>query len=95
MSELGLVEYFSMAEALGIIATMLIVLYFSKKQTQALSVDIETKVLNDLDEKMQGLAQMAIERPELIKILSNVQSDWSAEIALLNIFINSGLSIAI
>jgi hypothetical protein len=81
MSELGLVEYFSMAEALGIIATMLIVLYFSKKQTQALSVDIETKVLNDLDEKMQGLAQMAIERPELIKILSNVQSDWSAEIA--------------
>jgi len=29
MSELGLVEYFSMAEALGIIATMLIVLYFS------------------------------------------------------------------
>jgi len=82
MSELGLVEYFSMAEALGIIATMLIVLYFSRKQTQALSVDIETKVLNDLDEKMQGLAQMAIERPELIKILSNVQSDWSAEIAL-------------
>ena len=81
MSEIGLVEYFSMAEALGIIATMLIVLYFSRKQTQALSVDIETKVLNDLDKKMQGLAQMAIERPELIKILSNVQSDWSAEIA--------------
>ena len=81
MSELGLVEYFSMAEALGIIATMLIVLYFSRKQTQALSVDIETKVLNDLDEKMQGLAQMAIEKPELIKVLSNVQSDWSAEIA--------------
>ena len=61
MSELGLVEYFSMAEALGIITTMLIVLYFSRKQTQALSVDIETKVLNDLNEKMQGLAQMAIE----------------------------------
>jgi hypothetical protein len=81
MSELGLVEYFSMAEALGIITTMLIVLYFSRKQTQALSVDIETNVLNDLNEKMQGLAQMAIERPELIKVLSNVQSDWSAEIA--------------
>ena len=61
MSELGLVEYFSMAEALGIIATMLIVLYFSRKQKQALSVDIETKVLNDLNEKMQGLVQMAIE----------------------------------
>jgi hypothetical protein len=80
MSELGLVEYFSMAEALGIIATMFIVLYFSRKQTQALSVDIETKVLNDLNEKMQGLTKTAIERPELIKIVSNVQANWSAEL---------------
>ena len=61
MSELGLVEYFSMAEALGIIATMFIVLYFSRKQTQALSVDIETKVLNDLNEKMHGLIFSTIE----------------------------------
>jgi hypothetical protein len=80
MSELGLVEYFSMAEALGIIATMIIVLYFSRKQTQALSVDIETKVLNDLNEKMQALTKTAIERPELIKIISNVQMNWSAEL---------------
>jgi hypothetical protein len=80
MSELGLVEYFSMAEALGIIATMFIVLYFSRKQTQALSVDIETKVLNDLNEKMQALTKTAIERPELIKIISNVQANWSAEL---------------
>jgi hypothetical protein len=79
MSELGLVEYFSMAEALGIIATMLIVLYFSRKQTQSLSLDIETKILNDLNEKMHGLTRMAIERPELIKIISNVQSDWTAK----------------
>ena len=72
MSELGLVEYFSMAEALGIIATMLIVLYFSRKQTQTLSIDIETKILNDLDEKLHEITQMGIERPELIKVVSNV-----------------------
>ena len=47
---------------------------------QSLSVDIETKVLNDLDEKMHGLIQTAIERPELIKLISNVESDWSAEV---------------
>ena len=63
MSELGLVEYFSMAEALGIIATMLIILYFSRKQTQTLSIDIETKILNDLDEKLHEITQMGIERP--------------------------------
>jgi hypothetical protein len=44
-----------MAEALGIIATLFVVLYFSRKQMQSLSVDIETKVLSDLDEKMHVL----------------------------------------
>jgi len=46
MSEIGLSEYFSMGEAIGIIATLFVILYFSRKQMQALSVDIETKVLN-------------------------------------------------
>jgi len=72
MAELGIAEYFGMAEALGIIATLFVVLYFSRKQMQSLSVDIETKVLSDLDEKMHGLTQMAVERPELIRIISNI-----------------------
>jgi hypothetical protein len=81
MAELGIAEYFSMAEALGIIATLFVILYFSRKQMQTLSVDIETKVLNDLDERMHGLTQIGVEKPELIKVISNVESDWSAEIA--------------
>jgi hypothetical protein len=55
MVEVGIAECFSIGEALGIIGTMFIVLYFSRKQMQALSVDIETKVLNDLDEKCMDL----------------------------------------
>ena len=51
MVEVGIAEYFSIGEALGIIATLFVVLYFSRKQMQSLSVDIETKVLSDLDEK--------------------------------------------
>jgi hypothetical protein len=78
MAELGIAEYFGMAEALGIIATLFVVLYFSRKQMQSLSVDIETKVLSDLDEKMHGLTQMAVERPELIRIFSNIESDLTA-----------------
>src|ERR671919_1036949 len=81
MSELGIVEYFGMAEALGIIATLFVVLYFSRKQMQSLSVDIETKVLSDLDEKIHDLTQMAVERPELIRIVSNVESDLTEEVA--------------
>ena len=45
---------------------------------QALSVDIETKVLNDLDERIHGITQMAVEPPELVKVVSNVPSDYSA-----------------
>ena len=55
MAELGIAKYFGMAEVLGIIATLFVVLYFSRKQMQSLSVDIETKVLSDLDEKMHVL----------------------------------------
>ena len=39
-----------------------------------LSVDIETKVLNDLDEKIHGMADTLVRRPELIKILYKNQS---------------------
>jgi hypothetical protein len=49
MAEFGLVEYFEIGEALGIISTLFVVFYYSRKQARELSVDIETKVLNNLD----------------------------------------------
>ncbi len=81
MSEIGLAEYFGMGEAIGIIATLFVILYFSRKQMQSLSIDIETNVLNDLDERMHAITQMGIERPELIRVVSKVESDWSPEVA--------------
>src|SRR6476620_8487398 len=73
MSELGLVEYFSMAEALGIITTLFVILYFSRKQTQSLSVDIQTKVLNDLDEKVRKMAEIIIEKPSLQNVIYKLE----------------------
>ena len=70
--EIGLAEYFGMTEAIGIIGTMFVVLYFSRKQTQKLSEDIETKVLNDLAQRMHALHDIVIEHPELIKVISKV-----------------------
>lgn len=81
MVEIGLEQYFGMGEAMGIIATMFVVLYFSRKQMQALSVDIETKVLSDLDLRLREITHMMIDRPELIKVVSKVESDWSSEVA--------------
>jgi hypothetical protein len=81
MAELALVDYFVMGEAIGIVATLFVSFYYSRKQMQKLSIDIETKVLSDLNEKMHGLTQMAVEKPELIRIVSNVESDLTEEIA--------------
>jgi len=81
MVEVGLEQYFGMGEAIGIIATMFVVLYFSRKQMQALSVDIETKVFSDLDLRLREITHMMIDRPELIKVVSKVESDWSSDVA--------------
>ncbi|MGN6624858.1 MAG: hypothetical protein ACTHKK_12005, partial [Candidatus Nitrosocosmicus sp.] len=50
-----------------IIATLFVILYFSRKQMQSLSIDLETKILNDLDDKINGLTYVMIQQPELIK----------------------------
>lgn len=80
MIEAGLAEYFGMGEALGIIGTLFVILYFSRKQTQKLSVDIETKVLNDLAQRMHVLNQVLNESPQLIKVVSKVDTN-SPEVA--------------
>jgi hypothetical protein len=81
MTEVGITEYFSMAEALGIIATLFVILYFSRKQMQVVSADIETKILNDMDERIHDITKMGVESPELIKVVNNVERDLHSEVA--------------
>lgn len=69
MVEIGLVEIIGMGGALGIIGSMFIVLYFSRKQAQGFKLDIETKVINDLDEKVRKMAEIIIEKPSLQKVM--------------------------
>src|ERR687885_2724031 len=73
MVEIGLAEYFGIGEALGIIGTLFVILYFSRKQMQSLSVDIQTKVLNDLDEKVHNMAEIIIEKPSMQKIIYKLE----------------------
>jgi len=44
-------------------------------------VDIETKILNDLDERIHEMTRMGIEQPQLINVISKSETGWSAEIA--------------
>jgi hypothetical protein len=79
MVELALVDYFVMGEAIGIVATLVVSFYYSRKQMQKLSIDIETKILNDVDERLHEITRIGVERPELIKVINNVQRDRSSE----------------
>lgn len=81
MVELRLVDYFIMGEAVGIVATFVAAFYYSRRQMQKLSTDIETKVLSDLDEKITDLTRLTIERPQLMTIVSNVDSYQTEEMA--------------
>jgi hypothetical protein len=80
MAELPVTELISLAEALGIIGTLFVIFFFSRKEMRNLSVDIETKVLNDLDEKIHGMAEMLVHRPELVKLLSKNQPNQTPEL---------------
>lgn len=65
VSELGFSDALSLAQTIGIVGTMVLTLYFSKRQIQGLSIDVETKVLNDLGEKVHRMGEMLVERPIL------------------------------
>ena len=73
--------YFIMGEAVGIVATLFVSFYYSRKQMKKLSIDIETKILNDMDEKIHELTRMGVERPELIKVVNKVDGYQSADVA--------------
>jgi hypothetical protein len=81
VTEIGLSEYFSMAEAIGIISTLFVILYFSRKQMQSLSLDLETKILNDLDDKINGLTHTMMEHPELIKVVNKSEKNFTSDLA--------------
>ena len=73
MVEIGIVEIIGMGTPLGIIGTMFIVLYFSRKQAQGFTGDIETMVLNDLDEKIRKMAEIIIEKPSMQKVMYKLE----------------------
>ncbi len=68
-----------MAESIGIVATLIMSFYYLRQQIQELSIYMETKVLNDFDDKILRLAELAIERPELKEVLDKESANSSSQ----------------
>ncbi|MBV9178186.1 MAG: hypothetical protein JO327_09410 [Nitrososphaeraceae archaeon] len=80
MVEIGFPDMLSLAQTIGIVGTMILTLYFSKKQIQSLAIDQQTRVLNDLDEKFLRMAELSMEDPSIQKVIDN-QGSSSRELA--------------
>jgi hypothetical protein len=48
---------------------------------QTLSVDLETKILNDLDDKFVAIPRIGLDHPELLKVINKNESKYSPELA--------------
>jgi|SRR5215212_404752 len=58
---IGFSDMLSIAQTVGIVGTMVLTLIFSKRHIQSLLSHQQTRVLNDLDEKVRKMAEIIIE----------------------------------
>src|ERR1044071_6607343 len=79
MAELPVSELISLAEAVGIVSTLFVIFYFSRRETRHLSVELETKVLTGFDEKLHSMVEMLVHEPDLIKVLDKTGAGRTAE----------------
>jgi hypothetical protein len=80
MSSLDFSDLLSLAQTVAIIGALLITLYFSRRQIATMEVDLETRVLNDLDEKFHRMGEMFIERPQLVSTIYTSRATLGPEV---------------
>ena len=70
---IGFSDMLSIAQTIGIVGTMVLTLFFPRKQLQSLSIHDQTRVLNDLDEKVRKMAEIIIEKPTMQKVIYKLE----------------------
>src|SRR5437899_3490419 len=83
MVDIGFPELLTLVQTVAIIMAIVIAVYFSRLQIQALRTDTEARVVNDLDEKLHRMGEIFMEKPEFVKIRNDAAavSNFGAEVA--------------
>jgi len=83
MVDIGFPELLTLVQTVAIIVAIVIAVYFSRKQIEALATDTEARVVNDLDEKLHRMGEIFMEKPEFVRILNDdaAVSNFGAEVA--------------
>jgi hypothetical protein len=66
MPDLGFAHLLSIVQTIAITGAPVMPLHFSRRQIQAFTIDLETLVLNGLDEKFHRIPEIPIEKPHLV-----------------------------
>ena len=81
MVEFTILDYFIISEAIGIVGAFFVGFYYSRKQMQKLSIDIESKILNDIEDKLYRIAEMTVSEPELAEIMDRDAKKRGSKVA--------------
>ncbi|MGC2034402.1 MAG: hypothetical protein WA761_03020 [Thermoplasmata archaeon] len=79
MGTLGFSDWLTLAQTAGIIGSLILTLYFAKRQVRAMTVDVGSRVLNDLDEKRYRISELLLEKPDLISVVAGPMSGSQPE----------------
>ena len=79
MVDLGFPELLTLVQTVAIIIAIIIAVYFSRRQIETLSVDLEARVMNDLDEKLHRMGEIFMEKPEFVRMLDDSAVGLGAE----------------
>ncbi len=82
MVDFGFSEALSVTQTVAIIAALVLTLYISRRALNAQRLDLETRVLNDLDEKTHDFVEIFVEHPELIRVIHQGPESQTAETGL-------------
>jgi hypothetical protein len=74
-------ELLTLVQTVAIIVAIIIAVYFSRRQIQALTADLEARVVNDLDEKLHRIGEIFMEKPEYVRVLNEMPSPVGSEAA--------------
>ena len=70
MIDIDFSEILSIAQTAGIIGSLVIAFYFSRREIQHLSREFQAQVLNNITEKMYRISDIIIEHPDLSKLIN-------------------------
>ncbi|MDE1818808.1 MAG: hypothetical protein KGI19_09425 [Thaumarchaeota archaeon] len=70
--ELGFADILSIAQTIGIVGSLVVASYFSRREINHLSREFRTQVISEITDKMHRIGEIIIEHPDLSKLINQV-----------------------